>query len=228
MPQNREVSAQMSGFGRKLADERVLITAVAQASYQHGLSQVKIAERFGISRFKVARLLDRARAIGIVRIEILDDGLPDPVMAADLKEALKLDACHVVCSHGDPDEVRQQIGSMAARVLSDTVKTNEILGIGWGRTLTATVRQLESLPRLDIVQITGMVPGDIESSPIAIAQHVLRRSGGDVYPIYTPLYVSDADTANRLRDHPDIRSALTRFPSITTAILSVGSWDPPV
>lgn len=226
MSPNRNNDAQMSGPVVEPESDRTLLAAVARAHYLQDMSRVDIADTFGISRFKVARLLARAREEGIVTIEIHDGGLPDHMLSERLREKLGLTRCLVVRSHGQDDDVRRQIGAAAARLLSDTLESGEVLGIAWGRTLTATTSQLESLPRLSIVQLTGVVSSDITSSPIEVARHVSHRSGGDVHPIFAPLFVSDPVTAASLRRHPDIRTAMELFPSVTTALLSVGAWNP--
>jgi DNA-binding transcriptional regulator LsrR (DeoR family) len=217
----------MSADGLALGDDRGLIAAVARAYYLDDLSRVEIAKAFDISRFKVTRLLTRARDEGVVSIAINDEGLPDPVLGRRLKDALSLENCHVVRSHGDDDRVRQQIGAAAATLLSTTLSTDEVLGVTWGRTLTATTSRLEHLPRLSIVQLTGFIAGDIDSSPIEVARQASSQSGGNVYPIFAPLIVQDRETAVGLRNHPDIRSAMDLFPSVSTALLSVGAWNPP-
>jgi len=228
MSQKRNLGAQMSAPSRELENDRALVAAVARAYYLEDRSRVEIAETFGISRFKVARLLARARDEGVVRIEINDWGLPDAVLAGRLQEALGLAQCHVIRSHGDEDTVRQQVGAAAAALVSDTLEPDEVLGVTWGRTLTATTSQLQRLPRVSIVQLTGVVAGDLSSSPVEVARQASRRSGGDVYPIFAPLFVQDADTAASLRNHPDIHAAMDLFPRVTTALVSVGAWEPTV
>ena len=52
----------------------VLTASVARRYYLDGRSKIEIASEFGLSRFKVARLLDDARASGLVRIEIVHPG----------------------------------------------------------------------------------------------------------------------------------------------------------
>ncbi|WP_347350940.1 sugar-binding domain-containing protein [Intrasporangium sp.] len=206
---------------------RALLAAVARAHYLEGRSRVDIADELGVSRFKVARLLARATEQGIVTIQINDQGLPAPDLAGRLRAELGLDACRVVRSHGDGDSIRHHVGTAAAGLLSETLRPDEVLGVAWGRTLTATTSQLERLPRLSVVQLTGVIAGDISSSPIEVARQVFSHSGGDVHPIFAPLFVPDAKTAEGLRRHPDIRAVMTLFPRLTTAVLSVGSWDPP-
>src|SRR5262245_20410791 len=57
--------AQMSGPA-----ELVLTATVARRFYLEGVSKSDIAAELGMSRFKVARMLDRARETGLVRIEL--------------------------------------------------------------------------------------------------------------------------------------------------------------
>lgn len=227
MIQKRDVSAQMSGAANVGPDERALMAMVARMHYIDDRSHVKIAEELGISRFKVARLLDRARDEGLVKITVDDRGLEDPILGERLKARLGLAECYVVRCHGDEATIRSQVGAVAAAVLEKTLAAGDVLGLTWGRSLTATTSQLRSLPRLSIVQLTGSVSGDFGSSPIEIIRQASARSGGAIYPIISPLFIEDEVTAESLRQHHDIRSAIELFPSVTTAVLSVGSWNPP-
>lgn len=225
----RDYDAQMSTLpGEAPLGDRALMAQVARLTYDEGLPHTHVAARLGISRFKVARYLDRARVEGVVSITIHDAGLPDPELSARLMEALGLESCLVIRSHGDQDNVRKQIGAAAAALLSTTVSEDEVLGLTWGRTLTSTASQITTLPRVTVVQLTGFVSGEHGASPIEIIRGTAQRAGGIVYPIFSPLFVQDADTADALKQHPDIAQAMALFPAVTTAVLSVGSWDPSI
>src|SRR5260370_5760340 len=85
----------MAGLSADRPTEVVLAARVARQFYLEGVSKVNIADRLGISRFRVARLLDSARDAGMGRIEIglprgsLDAGLSaEPCSAFALKDAL--------------------------------------------------------------------------------------------------------------------------------------------
>lgn len=205
--------------------DRGLLAAVARAHYLEDRSKVDIAEAFGISRFKVTRLLKQAKEQGIVRIQISDTGLPDPGLAARLQDHLGLEACQVIRSHGEDQEKLQQLGNAAALHLNATLREGESLGVAWGRTMTATAKQLQALPGVSLVQLSGFVAENL-ASPISIMSRVASLTEGRVYPIFAPLFVENQATADGLRRHPNIAAALARFDSIDTALLSVGSWDP--
>mgnify|MGYP001160621142 CR=1 FL=1 len=226
MSQNNESSAHTS-ITRSADADRGLLATVARAYYIENLTRLEIAELLGISRFKVARLLSRAREEGVVEIAINDVGLPDALLAARLKALLGLDACLVVNCHGDDESIRRQVGGAAAGMLSETLQAGEVLGVAWGRTLTATAELVGELPPLTIVQLTGFVARDLRASPIDVLRQASRRWDSEVYPVFAPLCVPDPETAAGLRGHPDIKAAMDLFPSVTTALLSVGSWEPP-
>ena len=81
----------MAGLSVDRPSEVVLAARVARQYYLEGVSKVDIADRLGISRFRVARLLDSARDAGMVRIEIgLPGGSLDAALSAELCSALGL------------------------------------------------------------------------------------------------------------------------------------------
>src|ERR1700745_1624271 len=81
----------MAGLSADRPSEVVLAARVARQFYLEGVSKVDIADRLGISRFRVARLLDSARDAGMVRIEIgLPGGNLDAGLSAELCSAFGL------------------------------------------------------------------------------------------------------------------------------------------
>lgn len=218
--------AQVSNDDRGDLSDRALMARVARLYFEDDIPRTKIADELGISRFKVGRILDRARAEGVVTISINDRGLPDAVLSERLRQLLGIEECIVVRSEGSVESMRQHIGQVAAQHISSTVRAGEVLGLTWGRTLATTAAQIERLPRLTVVQLTGLVAGDLGASPTELVRDVVERAGGQVYPIFSP-FLHDVATAQNLRRHPDIKRAMQFFDSVTTAAVSIGNWVPP-
>lgn len=208
--------------------DRALAVRAARAFYLSDRSKVEIARDLAISRFKVARLLEHARATGLVRIEIDDSGFIDEERSAALRDRLGLARASVVAAHGDDDEIRHTIGRAAAALLSETLADGETLGMGWGRTLSATAQELGRLPEVSVVQLTGATEMTHHLSPVEIVRAMSLRAGGDVMPIFAPLLAEDAETAAAFRRQSAIAAALQRFDAVTTAVMAVGSWAPPI
>ena len=66
-------------------EQHRLLYRIAQSYYIDGLTQKQIANRFGLSRPKVSRLLQRGRDNGIITINLL----PPPNGMADLEHKLE-------------------------------------------------------------------------------------------------------------------------------------------
>jgi len=218
--------AQMSTEGMT-PTERWLLVTVARRFYLEDRSKVEIAKELGLSRFKVARLLEQAVATGVVTITLHDSGTVDPALSARLAEHLGLREALVVEAAGGEAEVRKQIGLTAAGLLSDSVGAGEVLGLAWGRTLSAMTQSLPALPPVSVVQLTGAIGSNLDESPVEIVRKVAVSSGGSAHPIFAPLVVDDPAAATVLRRQPDVARALRMFDDVTTAVVSVGSWDPP-
>ena len=77
------------------ASDSVLVH-IAQLFYERDMTKQDIANKLGISRFKVARLLDYARSEGIVRIEIRGSNLLDEPLSRQLEERFSLEKALVV------------------------------------------------------------------------------------------------------------------------------------
>jgi len=206
--------------------ELVLTASVARRYYVDNQSKVEIADEFGISRFKVARLLETARSIGLVRIEIGWPGAIDVGLSGLLQERFGLVHAIVIDT---PDEhvatLRKELGVAAAALLEEIVTTEDVLGLAWARSVSAMTGSLTRLPATPVVQLTGALSRpDIEDSSIELVRGVAQISGGPAYLFYAPLVVPDAATAGALRRQPEVARAFAQFGSVTKAVAGIGQW----
>ena len=134
----------------------VLLAAIGRRYFLDGRSKVEIAEEFGFSRFKVARLIDAARESGVVHIEIRHvDGI-DVDLSAQLQEKFRLQHSVVVDTpNDDPVSQRQHLGQAAANLLGEVITPQDVLGLAWARSVSAMAAALPQLPQVPVVQLTG-------------------------------------------------------------------------
>jgi DNA-binding transcriptional regulator LsrR (DeoR family) len=203
--------------------------AVARRYYIDGVSKVDIADEFGLSRFQVARILDKARESGVVRIDIAVPGGIDAALSDAVRAAYGLHQAIVVTAEGPSgDSVRAPLASAAASYLTEVVGEGDVLGFACSRTLNAVTRSLTDLPRCTVIQLTGALSGvSVEDNSVEVVRRLASLSGGPAHPIYAPLVVSDATTAELLRQQAQVRDVIGRYSEITKAMVAVGSWDPP-
>jgi DNA-binding transcriptional regulator LsrR (DeoR family) len=205
----------------------VLTATVARRYYFDGASKSEIAAELGLSRFKVARLLDEARASGLVRIELDYRGEIDLDLSARLSTQYGLRHCVVIESpEDDLALLRTNLGRAAARLLTEIVDADDVLGLAWARSLMAMRSELTRLSPCAVVQLTGALSRpDVDESSIELVRDVARTSSGPASYFYAPMIVPDAATARVLRTQPEVARAVGRFPDVTKAVVGVGAWE---
>jgi DNA-binding transcriptional regulator LsrR (DeoR family) len=206
----------------------VLSASVARRYYLDGRTKVEIAEEFRLSRFKVARLLDDARASGLVRIEIGHPGVVDVGLSGRLMDALGLKHCIVTDTpDDDPIALREQLAAAAADLLTELVTADDVLGLSWSRAVSAMATKLRHLAPAPVIQLTGALARSVvDNSSIELVREVARVSGGPAYFYYAPMAVPDATTAQALRSQPEVARTFSLIGSVTIAVAGIGAWAP--
>ncbi|MGI6151984.1 MAG: sugar-binding transcriptional regulator [Christensenellales bacterium] len=130
-----------------------LVYRVAKYYYIENLSQNDIAQRENISRSKVSRILERARASGIVKIEIK---VPTSLMVEELQKQLQriLPVQRVIVVPASVSESTEEteeqliidVASVAAAHLPGMLSGCKTIGIGWGRTVYHIAPHLPFVP----------------------------------------------------------------------------------
>lgn len=139
--------------------QRLAIEA-ARLYYQSDYSQQDIAERLGVSRPTVSRLLQHAKEQGYVRIEIVDPGEDLNVLGRKLKRKYGLDMVQVCYSPlNQYEEIKKHISKKAAEFLHEIVQDKDIIGVTWGTTMHAVALQLapKQVKGVEVVQLKGGV-----------------------------------------------------------------------
>ena len=213
------------------AESQRLLYRVAQAYYDEDLTQQQIARRFGLSRPKVSRLLQRARASGVVKIVLVPPSSDMSSLERGLEAHYGLDEA-VVVAVTDPRDaagVARELGPAAAECLARSIRGNEVVGITWGSTLLAMVDALpaRSWPDVTIVQIMGgLGPVDAREHSADLTRRVARRFGARLELLPAPGLVSSVAAAEALRADPQIAATLRLAARADIAIVGLGVPSP--
>lgn len=144
-----------------MADEKISrLVEVAKMYYQLDYSQQEIAQKLGISRPTVSRLLVQAKQEGIVQIKIFNPAEDVEEIARQLKEKFQLKDCIVtpVANFEDPT-IKEKLGEAAADYLYEIVESGDTIGITWGTTIYQLVKKMQpkNVKDVTIVQLNGGV-----------------------------------------------------------------------
>ncbi|MER8700324.1 sugar-binding domain-containing protein [Mesorhizobium sp. M1227] len=208
--------------------QRVQASLAARLFFVERKTKSEIADDLGISRFKVARLIDAA-----IEQKIIEFVISEPEdLNAKLGEAVRrIYGLKAVLVLDGPDlstsALTTPLGNLAASFLDETLVDGQLLGIAWGRTLAAMAKALTHLPKVDVVQVAGTPAGlDTSQTPVELVHRLAGLSGGIAYPVYSPMWSEDPKLIQSLRNEPSVANAIGKYDSLDVLVIGLGSWIP--
>ena len=152
-----------------------LLHRAASAYYVDGVRQAEVAERLGVSRPTVSKLLAEARRIGMVRFEVLEPPTADlPDLAARLQDVLGVRSVRIAPGNQVQRDYRGIGDLLGEELRSLDLQRGEVLLISSGKT-TYAVSGMPGLPELPGVVIAPTVGGQQETDPSFQTNEIVRR-----------------------------------------------------
>ena len=210
--------------------QRIQATTVARRYFVERQTKIQIAVDLGISRFKVARLIDEAVEAGLVRFEIDETGEIDAQLSDRLRRKYGLRNALILAGPDLPcSALFEPLGRAAASLLEEILTDGCVLGVAWGRTLAATAKAISRLPKISVVQVAGgLTTLEFPQNSADLVSRMAAAGDGTAYPIFLPMWVEDASLVKRLRTEPSVAQVLERYDRIDVLVSGIGSWNPPV
>lgn len=199
---------------------------VARLFFDRQLSKVEIGSRLGISRFRVARLIEQAIESELVRIEFRDIPAVDRALARAIEERFGIDMCVVAGGEDGETDGIGRVARLAGSVIDELITRDDVVGIAWGSTLAAVVRELPSRsdPSLGVVQLAGSSTSlDRRRDPGELARSLADRLGARHHPLHAPAFVDDPAVRRALVAEPDLAATVAAFDRLTLAIVGIGA-----
>lgn len=198
-----------------------MLHTVAKLHYVGDLSQVQIAKQLGLSTATISRLLQRARAEGIVRIEVRDIFAPD-ALGGQLAERLGLR--RVVVVDAPAQGIMQALAAPVSRLLHDQgLGKGSVLMVGWGRTVSAIIEAgLPQMPGVAVVPSTG---GMQQHAQYFQSNEFSRRAaevtGGTPYFIHAP-YLPAVGALDFFLAESSVQESVALWNRLDAAVVGIG------
>jgi deoxyribonucleoside regulator len=211
-------------MGRPRVDISSSVAArVATLYYEENKTHDDIGEIMGLSRWKVARILQHAKDVGIVTIHIAQPTSRVETLEQQIREQFGVDTAIVIDTLDAP--ALDAVAREAADHLVDLSPTMSTLGMSWGRTLTAMANALPQgwADGIDVVQVNGgMSVLDTSQSASWTVAVVADKARGHAHVMPTPAIVQLPETADALRKDPTVSSVLDLAHKADTIMFTVG------
>ncbi|WP_062991915.1 sugar-binding transcriptional regulator [Nocardia anaemiae] len=181
-------------------DDVRLALRAAQLYHLEGATQAEIAAKLGVSRPTAGRLIARARAQGLVRIEI---NVPDELRSAvhaDVESELeaRFGLTEAVVLGEVPDRSQASLlpfGRAAVGVLNRRLRPTDTLGFTWGPDTIAVAHELwtKSARCATVVQLDGsMTSGDYQTGVDYTLGRCASQLQANPVRLHAPLYADPA------------------------------------
>lgn len=195
-----------------------LATKAAWYYYMEDSTQAQIAEVMGVSRAKVIRLLEEARAQGIVQFSFRKNDSQRVSAEQLLIDRFGLKDAFVVPTPLDSSAINQSIAQGAAHYVSVHLREDGYLNIGYGDTVS---RMLGFLAKnreesLNVVSLTGGVSYYLPSvGTTAYSMHLFLTP--------SPLVVSSRQVRDALLDEKSLQDVSTMTEYADMSVVGIGA-----
>ena len=195
-----------------------LATKAAWYYYMEDNTQAQIAEVMGVSRAKVIRLLEEARAQGIVQFSFRKNDSQRVSAEQLLIDRFGLKDAFVIPTPLDSSAINQSIAQGAAHYVSDHLREDGYLNIGYGDTVS---RMLGFLAKnreesLNVVSLTGGVSYYLPSvGTTAYSMHLFLTP--------SPLVVSSRQVRDALLDEKSLQDVSTMTEYADMSVVGIGA-----
>ncbi len=188
--------------------------------YMENYTQQQISQMMGISRAKVIRLLEDARGRGLIQFVFRQEDAERMQTERSLTTLFSLDDAFVVPTPDESSDLRNSIAQAAAMYVSDHMKEDGFLNIGYGDTMGLLLNHLANTctNKLNVVSLTGGV------------SYYLPKITSEIFGIKlfltpSPLVVSSSELRDSLLAEPSIREIYRMTEHADMSIVGIGATE---
>ncbi|WLS04828.1 sugar-binding transcriptional regulator [Shinella oryzae] len=219
-----------------LEDDDLMIRA-AWYYYVGGLNQEMTANRLGLTRARVNKMLSEARESGLVSISIDHQRVGVLPIEDLLSRRFGLDFCISTPAFGFNDaspadsDIRKQIafravGVAAANHLKTLLAENETItvGTGWGRTIEQMTLHLAGVraPHARFISVMGSLTANNAYNPFEVVHNLARRTGAQGFFLPVPFIADSVEDKRVLLSQRSVVKAMEIAETASVCIISAG------
>lgn len=210
------------GDGDAQSEDTALMARICWSYFKEGKTQEAIAQRLGLTRKRVNRILTEARTRGFVQVTINDPIGACAELEGRLIEAFGLRRAVVVPAPAADADVRTVVGAAAGQYVSDHLASGASLGITWGGTINAAAQNVlrRQNRRNTVVLLCGGLARSTQINPYDNAAMFARALDATCYYVTAPMLAETVALRQLLVDSDPVREVLQMTRTLDMALLS--------
>ena len=211
-------------------DSDAFLSEVCWHYFVNEMTQAEVARALGVTRLRVNQAIQRARQLGLVKVQI-----ESPLLARlELQERLQADLgvkkVLVAPAHRDAYDCHVPAGAALAKYLVECLKTGSWskIGVAWGMTLQCAAERIARQPQpgLEIVSMIGGTTTGASFNAFGIASGFAERFDARYSLLAAPIYLSEGVDRDVFLSQEIFRSHFEKCRALDAAVLVVGDVSP--
>lgn len=200
-------------------EEELLIKA-AWYYYIEEMTQQNIAEKLGISRMKVIKLLETAKSTGVIQFKISQEKSRRLRIEKKLVETWGLKDAFVIPTPDDSAVFNESLAKAAAMYIADRMTENTFINMGYGDTPSRVLNHLATITDhpVSIVSLTGGVSYYLPNTVSSVFKAKLY-----LYP--APLMLSSKELCKAISEEPGIKEIKRMVKLASMSIIGIGAMN---
>jgi len=195
--------------------------------YVEGMTQQETAEKLGLNRVQVTRLIADANKRGEVDIRI--NAKISSVLELERELEKKFEIGQVIVAPMPPDETdpTKAIATVCGQFISDFVQSDMKIGVGWGRTLYTALPHIKGrdLQNVRVISLLGGISQAKRFNPAEFAWQFAELFHGEGYLVPAPALVDSEETKHALLERCGINQIFDQADNLDVAFLSAGGIE---
>lgn len=205
-------------------DSDAFVTEVCWHYYVNEMTQAEIAQLLDVTRLRVNQAIQRAKSLGMVKIQIESPFLPRIELQENLKTALSVQRTIVTPANETDYDYHKPVGAALAAYLTERLATRQwsSFGVSWGLTLDSAIAKLsrQSHPDLEVVSILGGTAKGSTLNSFAIASGFANILGAHYSVLTAPIYLSEGIDRKAFLSQYALKDHFQKFKSLDAVLLT--------
>jgi deoxyribonucleoside regulator len=228
-PENKNGFSSDYSFGWQTNSRTEILARVASLYFEEGLTQEQISMHLGYSRSYISRMITEAKQEGIVEIYVHHPLERVFALEQSLEKVFKLnEVCVLKRKDLAYPQMLTRLGGLGARLLSQKITEQSIIGISWGNALFEVGNALtfQDFPEVKIVQLIGSATSqEHQVDGPGLARLFAYKLNGQYYTLAAPWLVVSKEIRDALLREKRMHDVLELMKKVDLAFVGIGSID---
>jgi len=212
----------------KISEDRRKMLKIVTMYYEQGMTQALIAQKMGISRPVISKILQQAKESGVVSISIKDESAYAVELGLRIEQKYQLDDVIVVPTNEQKQSqsVKKEVSRIAAFYLKERLNVGMNIGLSWGTTLADMIDEMPycSFPTINVAPLVGGVSSEhLYFDTNHLVFRLAEKLNSRCQYFYAPALAESIELATVLNKSQLVSKALEQAKHVDFAIIGVGN-----